>query len=116
ARERDEAQRVAERLQRVAPVERDVDRAAAALGEAEHVVEPLAPLPAPLGDAALGEDVLADVVVHAVADEARVRTLYAAAAAVLVGRRRHAEVRRVRLAPRRVRLVVPAAVQALDLE
>ena len=59
--DRDHAEVVGEVLQRVAGLERDVERGRGrpvAVAQAEGVVEELAPGPAPLGDPALGEHVL----------------------------------------------------------
>ena len=121
AGEADDAEVVDEVLHRVLGVEGDVRRLALRVtggpagAEPERVVEELSPGEAPLADPPLGEDVLVDVVDDAVADEPGVGAADHLAPAVGVAGRGHPAVGGPRLPPVGVRLVVSAAVQALDL-
>ncbi len=113
AEEVDRAEVVPEPLQRVARVEGDrrmLDGQLALVAQTERVIHELPPRPAPLRDPVLGEEVLADVVEDAVADEARRRALHRFRRTVVV-RGGHTYVLGVRLPPRRIRDVVSPAVQ-----
>ena len=81
------------------------------VAEAEIVIEKLAPGPAPLRDAVLREQVLADVVEDTVADVSRRRSADHAGDAVGVHGSRDAQERHTRLSPRVMRDVVSVAVQ-----
>ncbi len=117
AREVDRAEVVREPFERVLRGERDGRLLAGRLvPETEAVVEELPPHPAPLRDAVLREEVLADVVEDAVADVARRRPGLHLRDPVRVGEGRQPQVRPVALAPGRVRRVVPAPAQRPPLD
>src|SRR5205085_2115623 len=81
------------------------------VAQAEVMVHELSPGPAPLRDAVLGEQVLADVVEDAVADPPRRRAGGHRGHAVGVVRRRDAQVVRAGAAPGGIRLVIAVAIQ-----
>ena len=86
------------------------------VAKTEVVVHELAPDPGPLGQRVLGEDVLADVVEHAVAHVPRRWTADDGADAVGVIGRPDTLVERVRASPIGVERIVPAAVERADDE
>ena len=105
----------AERLERIVGVEGDRRVLARRLvTQADVMVDELSPDPAPLRDVVLAEEVLADIVEHAVADAARRRAALHGGHAIGVVRRPHARVRRSGLPPGRMRHIVAAAVECPD--
>ena len=84
------------------------------VAQADVVVDELSPDPDPLRELVLAEEVLAEIVEHAVADPARRRPASHGGDAVGIVRRPEARIRGARLSPRLVRHVVATAVEGPD--